>query len=79
MLGLRTFPTGPPLSAIERPRCPLCQTRTRLACIASGAVGYQVRTFECPRCDRAQRTLVVSDPLSGDGRGWLSGHLKSPD
>jgi hypothetical protein len=50
-----------------------------LAGIAPGPAGYELRTFECPRCDRAQRTLVVSDPMSGDAKGWLAGELKSPN
>jgi len=79
MPGFHTLPTGPPLSAIERPRCQHCQTRTMLARIAPGPAGYELRTFECPKCDRFQRTLVVSDPMSGDVTGWLGGELKSPD
>jgi hypothetical protein len=79
MRGSHPLPTGPPLSAIERPRCPHCQTRTMLAGIAPGPAGYLLRTFECSKCDRVQRTLVVSDPMSGDVTGWLAGELKSPD
>ena len=69
----------PRLSRIERPRCLHCQTRTNLAGVASGPAGYELRTFECPKCDRAQRTLVVSNPMSGDGKGWLGGGLTSPN
>ena len=79
MLGSHALPTGPPLSVIERPRCQHCQTRTILRRIAPGPAGYELRTFACPKCDRVQRTLVVSDPMSGDARGWLRGELKSPD
>jgi hypothetical protein len=79
MPGSHALPTGPPLSVIERPRCPHCQTRTTLARITPGPAGYELRTFECPRCDRIQRSSVVSDPMSGDARGWLHGQLKSPD
>ena len=79
MPSSHTLPTGPPLSAIERPRCPHCQTRTNLSRIAPGPAGYEFRTFECPKCDRFQRTLVVSDPMSGDARGWLRGELKCPN
>jgi hypothetical protein len=79
MLGSHALPTGPPLSVIERPRCKHCEARTNLAGIASGPAGYELRTFECPKCNRFQRTLVVSDPMSGDARGWLRGELKSPD
>jgi transposase-like protein len=79
MLGFHVLPTGLPLSAIERPRCPHCQTRAMLARIAPGPAGYEFRTFECPNCDRFQRTLIVSDPMSGDATGWLNSELKSPD
>jgi hypothetical protein len=81
MPGFRALPTptGPPLSVIERPRCQHCQTRAILCRIARGPAGYEFRTFACPKCDRVQRTLVVSDPMSGDARGWLRGQLKSPD
>jgi hypothetical protein len=76
---LPTLPTGPPLGTMERLRCPRCQTRTMLAGSAPGPAGYELRTFECPKCDRVQRTLVVSDPMSGNARGWLRSELKSPD
>lgn len=79
MPSSHALPTGSPLRAIERPRCPHCQTRTFLAGIAPGPAGYELRTFECPKCDRAQRTLVVNDSMTGDARGWLAGELKSPD
>jgi hypothetical protein len=79
MPGAHALPTGPPLSVIERSRCQHCQTRMILARIAPGPAGYELRTFACPKCDRAQRTLVVSDPMSGDARGWLRSELKSPD
>jgi hypothetical protein len=79
MLGFRALPTAPPpLSIIERPRCRHCQTRTILRRFAPGPAGYEFRTFACPKCDRVQRTLVVSDPMSGDASGWLRGELKSP-
>jgi hypothetical protein len=78
MRGFSKLPTGPPLSAIERPRCD-CQTRMMLARISPGPAGYELRTFECPKCDRVQRTLVVSDPMSGEMTGWLGRELKSPD
>jgi hypothetical protein len=79
MPGSHTLATGLPLSAIERPRCQHCQTRTILVRMAPGPAGYEIRTFECPKCDRFQRTLAVGDPMSGDAKGWLRGELKSPD
>jgi hypothetical protein len=79
MFGSHALATGPPLSVIERPHCRDCQTRTILRRTTPGPAGYEFRTFACPKCDRVQRTLVVSDPMSGDARGWLRGELKSPD
>jgi transposase-like protein len=79
MPGSHALFPGPPLGAIDRPRCPHCQTRTMLSRIAPGPAGYQLHAFACPKCDGVHRTLVVSDPMSGDARGWLSGELRSPD
>jgi hypothetical protein len=80
MFGFHALPTEPPpLSLIERPRCQNCQARTFLRHVAAGPAGYDLRTFACPNCDRVQRTLVVSDPMSGDAKGWLRGELKAPD
>jgi hypothetical protein len=79
MSGVHTSPTGAPLSAIERPRCQHCQTRTNLAGASHGPAGYEFRIFECPRCKQVQRTLVVSDPMNGNAKGWLAGELKSPN
>jgi hypothetical protein len=79
MPGVHALATGPPLSVIERPRCQHCQTRTTLRRTAHGPAGYELRTFACPSCDRFERTLVVSDPMSGDAKGWLRGELKSPN
>jgi hypothetical protein len=79
MPSSHALPTGPPLSAIERPRCQHCQSRTVLAHTVPGPAGYELRTFECPKCDRFLQTLVASDPMSGDAKRWLRGQLKSPD
>jgi hypothetical protein len=79
MPSAHALPTGPPLSVIERPRCQHCQTCTILRRIAHGPAGYELRTFACPSCDRFERTLVVSDPMSGDARGWIRGELESPN
>lgn len=81
MPNSHALPTDPPLSAVERPRCTHCQARMNLARIAPGLAGYELRTFECVNCNRVQRTLVVTDPLSSDARvrKWLKGQLKSPN
>ncbi len=45
MLGSHASPIGPPLSALERPRCQNCQTRTILSRTAPGPAGYEFRTL----------------------------------
>lgn len=79
MPSSHSLPTGPPLSAIERPRCKHCQARMMLAGIEPGPSGYDLRTFECAKCDRVQTALVASDPIiSGDTKRWLGGELQPP-
>jgi hypothetical protein len=45
----------PSLLSIERPRCAKCQVRTMLARIEPGPNGSDLRTFECPKCERVQK------------------------
>ena len=64
------------LSSIECPRCPHCQTRTTLTAILPGPRNYDLRAFECAKCDRTSTRQVPSDPMeAGDALGWLNGEL----
>ena len=66
------------LTVIERPRCSHCRTRMILARISTGPAGYDLRIFECEKCDEVIRKLIVSDPMEGDASGWLGGELSRP-
>lgn len=68
----------PSLTAIERPRCPNCRTRMSLARIAPGPSTYDLRTFECPKCNCVHKAFVAADPMKSDATGWLVGDLKPP-
>jgi hypothetical protein len=71
---------GALLSSIERPRCPTCQIRMMPVRIVEAPSGYDIRTFECAKCDHVQSTLVVNDPMkSGSAPGWLAGELGTPE
>jgi len=40
---------------------------------------YDLRSFECAKCDRVSNRLVPKDPMkTGDAPGWLKGDLKPP-
>jgi hypothetical protein len=70
---------GSSLSSIECPRCPSCPARMTLASVLPGPAGYDLRTFECVKCDRIATKLVPTDPMkTGDAPGWLKGELGSP-
>jgi hypothetical protein len=64
----------PSLLPIERPRCPKCQGRMMLARIEPGPDHSDLRTFECPKCERVVKTMV-EDPMKSGVTGWLSGEL----
>jgi hypothetical protein len=67
------------VSAIERPRCPSCQqNRMLLSKLEARPAGFDRRTFECQKCGRVQATIVSSDPMTSDVRGWLAGELRPP-
>jgi hypothetical protein len=44
----------------------------------TGRSGFGTRTFECQKCGRVQTTVVSSDPMTSQMRGWLAGELKPP-
>jgi hypothetical protein len=65
------------LSAIE---CPRCQARMTLEGIFPAPTGYDLRTFDCAKCDRTLTRLVPRDPMkTGDALRWLGGKLKTLD
>jgi hypothetical protein len=68
--------SDPSLLPIERPRCPKCQRRMRLARIEPGPGHSDLRTFECSKCDHVQK-MLVEDPFKST-LGWLNGELGSP-
>jgi hypothetical protein len=70
---------GPSLLPIERPRCPTCHNRMNLAQVMPGRPGFDVRTFECGRCEHAHILTVATDPMKSDKIGWLAGELKPPE
>jgi ribosomal protein L37AE/L43A len=67
----------PPISAIDRPRCPKCHMKMALARITPGSPGFEVRSFECPECEHAIAQRVAADPLES-AKGWLAGELRPP-
>jgi hypothetical protein len=67
------------LSAIARPRCPKCRhNRMLLSKLEAGPSGFDHRTFECQMCGHVETTVVSSDPMTPEMRGWLGGELKPP-
>ena len=49
---------------ILRPLCPMCQTRTVLARVTPGPVGFDIRTFECPACQHVHSLAeLLMDPM----------------
>ena len=71
---------GALLSSIERPRCPTCQLRMMPVRIEAGPSGFDIRTFECVKCNHVRSKLVVNDPMkSGGAQGWLAGELRTPE
>ena len=69
----------PSLLPIERPRCPRCQHRMNLARIMPGDPGFDLRNFECRKCDEVVTRTVASDPMQSDAVRWFAGDLKAPE
>jgi hypothetical protein len=43
--------------------CPCCSEPMRLSCITPGLEGYDLRTFDCEKCDRSKTFVVQIDPI----------------
>jgi hypothetical protein len=46
---------------IHRPVCRKCDTHMMLARIMPASVGFDLRTFECPKCDHVHEMMVEND------------------
>lgn len=60
--------------------CSKCQCEMTLGRIQEGPLGYDLRTFDCPRCSHQLKTAVkLGDPLQSKATmDWLQGQLASP-
>jgi hypothetical protein len=66
---------------LRRPLCPVCQTRTVLARVTPGPIGFDIRTFVCPECKQVHQTVadLLIDPMkSVTTNTWLRGQLQAP-
>ena len=68
----------PSLIPIQRPRCPRCQNRMMFSFIMPGRPGYDVRTFECVKCDHIETRMICSDPMKVGSAGWADSDLYPP-
>ena len=46
---------------IHRPTCRKCDTQMMLARIMPLHIGFDLRTFECPKCNHAYQVMVETD------------------
>lgn len=72
------YPAVIPLLAIQRLRRPKCQTRMTLARISPGPTGFELRTFDCSRCNHVEKIAIASDPMKSGDVGWLVSELQPP-
>ena len=58
---------------IHRPACPRCQAYMMLARIMPARMGFELPTFECPKCDHVHAMMVETDAFgmsSTPRQGW---------
>jgi hypothetical protein len=49
-----------------------------LARVMHGPEGYELRNFDCDKCDHVVTVTVATDPMKSDATRWLAGELKPP-
>jgi len=49
-----------------------------LARISPGPTGFELRTFDCSKCDHVEKIVIASDPMKSGDVGWLVGELQPP-
>ena len=67
-----------PTVAIESPECPKCQGPMILSRIMPGRLKFDLRTFECVKCDHVEKVMVAIDPIQSNVLGWFLGELRRP-
>jgi hypothetical protein len=49
-----------------------------LVSVTPGPEGFDLRTFECKRCDHSFTTTIARDPMNAVSAGWVASELKAP-
>jgi hypothetical protein len=47
--------------------------------VSAGPIGFEHRTFECPKCDHVEISVIASDPFKSKAVGWFAGELRTPN
>jgi hypothetical protein len=69
--------SDPSLIPIERPLCTRCQMRMMLARIEPQGGRSDKRTFECPKCNSVEIT-IVGDPIKSESIARLAAAIRPP-
>jgi hypothetical protein len=49
-----------------------------LSRIMPGRLKFDVRTFDCIKCDHVEKVMVAIDPIQSNMLGWFLGELRRP-
>jgi hypothetical protein len=77
-MQMTDYPAAIPLLAIQHLHCPQCRTRMTLTRILPGPIGFELCTFDCPKCDHVEQIARALDPMESDAVGWFTGELHPP-
>jgi len=67
-----------PTVTIESQECSKCQGPMMLSHIMPGRLKFDVRTFDCIKCDHVEKVMVAIDPIQSNVLGWFLGELRRP-
>lgn len=49
-----------------------------LSRIMPARADFDLRTFECPKCNHVEKAVATTDPINSYTPGWFLGELKPP-
>jgi hypothetical protein len=76
---MSALPPLPDSTFLPQSPCPKCHSQMKLCRITAARPAFDLRLFECGKCNHVERVLVRAEPIESPALGWLLGELRPPN